>query len=278
MLAGDCSRPAETSNSGFCSRWNHLKENRLHSDICNVRLCLLSGVKIQIKLTKAKKSFYLLSTKADSKATFKFQEVLLYAKRIRPALSILASHTEALLKGYSARYNFTRFELKTFTFAKGSQSLSIDNAVLGVLPKRLLFPMVRNTDFLGTKDSNPFKFRHYDFEHFTLYVSGKQIPSEGLSLDMGHEKTSVMGYRTLFGGSGIYHSNTGLQITPVLYINGYFMLVFDQTGNASDSVHGNVHLEMKFAKALPDPLVCLLYLEYDGSILIDALRTVTTDF
>ena len=45
---------------------------------------------------------------------------------------------------------------------------------------------------------------------------------------MGHEKTSVMGYRTLFEGSGIYHSNSGLHIIH-MYINGYFMLLFDLT-------------------------------------------------
>jgi hypothetical protein len=76
-----------------------------------------------------------------------------------------------------------------------------------------------------------------------------------------------MGNRTLFEGSGIHHSNTGLQITPAVYINGYFMLVYDLTpdlaaseGHASDSVHGHVRLVLKFGKALPDPLVCLLYL------------------
>ena len=101
--------------------------------------------------------------------------------------------------------------------------------MLGVLPKRLLFTMVKNTDFLGTADSNPFKFRHHDLEHFAMYVGGKQIPSEGLSLDMSNEKTSVKGYRTLFEGSGIHQSNSGLQITPAMYTNGFFMLVFDLT-------------------------------------------------
>jgi hypothetical protein len=63
------------------------------------------------------------------------------------------------------------------------------------------------------------------------------------------------------------------------------MLVYDLTPDlaasewhTSDSFHGNVRLDMKFAKPLPDPLVCLLYLEYDVSILIDALRNVTTDY
>jgi len=145
--------------------------------------------------------------------------------------------------------------------------------------------MLKNTEFLGTADSNPFKFRHYDFEHFAMYVGGKQIPSEGLSLDMSNEKTSVTGYRTLFECSGIQHLNSGLQLTPTMYINEFFMLVFDLTpdlatseGHASDSAHGHIRLDLKFRKALHEPLVCLLYLEYDGSIIIDALRTVTADF
>ena len=55
MLGGDCSKPAETTNGGFCTRWSHLKDGqavemygRLHSDICNVPLFLPNGVKIQI--------------------------------------------------------------------------------------------------------------------------------------------------------------------------------------------------------------------------------------
>jgi len=102
---------------------------------------------------------------------------------------------------------------------------------------------------------------------------------------MSHEKTSVMGYRTLFEGSGIHHSNSGLQITPAMYTKGFFMLVFDLTpdiaaseGHTSDSTHGHIRLDLKFKKAQPEPLVCLLYLEYEGSIIIDALRTATTDF
>jgi len=160
----------------------------------------------------------------------------------------------------------------------------MDNAVLVCLPKRLIVTMVKNTDFLGNMPTNPFYFHHYDLNHFALYVNGKQIPPEGLSLDMSREKTAIMGYRNLFEGSGIHYSNTGLQKTPVKYINGYFILVFDLTpdiaaseGHTSDPAHGNIRLELKFAKALPDPLVRLLYLEFDDSVLIDAMRLVSTD-
>jgi len=45
--------------------------------------------------------------------------------------------------------------------------------------------------------THPYKFRHCDFSELTLYVSGKRVTSEGLTLVMEHEKTSVMGYRTV---------------------------------------------------------------------------------
>ena len=100
---------------------------RIHSDICNVPLYLLSGVKIQIKFTKSKQAFFLISNKADSEVKLLFKEARLYVKRIRPNAKILTSHNEALLKGYPARYNFTRVELKTFTCASDQRSLSMDN-------------------------------------------------------------------------------------------------------------------------------------------------------
>jgi len=59
-----------------------------------------------------------------------------------------------------------------------------------MLPKRVIFTMVRNTDFLGSRYSIPYNFRHYDLSNFTIYLNGRQIPSESLSLDMTYEKTS----------------------------------------------------------------------------------------
>ena len=83
--------------------------------------------------------------------------------------------------------------------------------------------MVKNADFVGTFDTNPYKFHHYDIKEF---VNGKQYPNEGLSLGMDHVKTTVMGYRALLEGSGIHHSNAGHQITHGMFVNGYFMLLF----------------------------------------------------
>jgi hypothetical protein len=116
-------------------------------------------------------------------------------------------------------------------FSSESKSLSIDNAVLGPISTRLLFTMIQNTDFLGSLDTNRYRFKPYDHSNFALYVNGKLIPSEGLSVDTGHEKTSSMAYRTLFDRTGIHHSNSGLQMC----IAGYFMLLFDLTPDRAAS-------------------------------------------
>jgi hypothetical protein len=229
---------------------------------------------MQIKLTKAKPSFYLMNKDAETKTVFKFLDAQLLVNRVRRSPSLLLAHNIALEKGALARYNMTRVELKSFTFSSGAQSLSIDNAVLGTIPKRLLFTMVKNTEFLGSVTTNPYHFRHYDLSSFELNVNG-----------MDHEKTSVMGYRTLFEGSGIHHSNSGLQITHDMYISGYFMLLFDLTpdraaseGHTSHPDNGNIRVELKFSKPLLEPITCIFYLEYDNSVSVDASRTVTTDF
>jgi len=62
-----------------------------------------------------------------------------------------------------------------------------------------------------------------------MYVKGKRIPSESRSLYMSREKTSVKGSATLFEGTGIHHSNSGLQITHNMSINGIFVIVYDLT-------------------------------------------------
>ena len=97
----------------------------------------------------------------------------------------------------------------------------MDNAVMGPISKSLLFSMVKNR-FPGLFGHKPKKFRHYHLNSFVMFVNGKKVPNEGLSLGMDHEKSSVMGHRTLFVGSGIHHSNAGLQLTHDMYKAGFY--------------------------------------------------------
>jgi hypothetical protein len=107
-----------------------------------------------VQLTKTEASFYLMRTDSTHSTVFKFLDAKRHVKRIRPSPSILLAQ-KTQNRGALSRYNVTRVELKNFTFSSGAQSLSIDNAVLGRIPKRLLFTMLKNTNFLGSMNSNP---------------------------------------------------------------------------------------------------------------------------
>jgi len=115
----------------------------------------------------------MMSKEADSKTTFKFLDSQLFVRRVKPDPITLLAQTATLNTGALARYNMTRVELKTFTFSAGSKSLTFGNAVLGPVPKRLLFTMGKNADFIGTMDMNPYKFQHYDISDFSLFENGE---------------------------------------------------------------------------------------------------------
>ena len=94
-----------------------------------------------------------------------------------------------------------------------------------------------------------------------------------------------MVYRALFEGSDIHHSNKGLLITHVIYINDFIMLHFDLTPDhgASEAAtslpeNGNIRIELQFSRPLPEVIICLLYHEHDTTVLINLSRIFMTDF
>ena len=72
--------------------------------------------------------------------------------------------------------------------------------------------------------------------------------------------------------------------TPFIY-KSFFILLFVLTrdrgaseGHTSHPENGNIRIELKFNKTLPEAMTCLLYVEFDISLLVDFSRNVTTEF
>jgi hypothetical protein len=114
-------------NAAFKFRWVKIKQSkevqlygRIHRDICNVAQYLIPGVSLQIRFTKAPQNFFLMTRDSASKTVFKFLDAKLLVNRIRPRPAQLIAHKTVLSQGHVARYNITRVELKTFTFASGT--------------------------------------------------------------------------------------------------------------------------------------------------------------
>ena len=70
-----------------------------------------------------------------------------------------------------------------------------------------------------------------------------------------------------------------------MYINGYLMLLFNLTPDMGASEahtslpqNGNIRIEVQFIKPLPEAITCLLYLEYDSTVIVNFSHKFTTDF
>ena len=87
-------------------------------------------------------------------------------KRVKPLPYIHLAHAKVLEK-VIVRYDTTRVALMTFSFAAGSKSISIANAVLGTLPK-YFFVMLKNSDFTGSVNTNPYTFHHFNLNNFFI--------------------------------------------------------------------------------------------------------------
>jgi len=136
-------------------------------DFLNFPQLLLACVKVNFKFTKSKKGFYLLATKNDTKVVFKFIDANLYSKGMKTFPAIIPAYMSAVSKVH-LRYDLTVVVLTTFIFSAQSLSLSINSAVLGAIPKRLLLTIFKEHVYLFTSHTNTYYSLYFNFNHFVM--------------------------------------------------------------------------------------------------------------
>lgn len=257
----------------------------LHCDIFNQERFLLNGVEMRLRLGRARDSFCLVGDINDGQCDLKIVEASLLVRRTKISPGVLLSHARTLAKS-TAKYPLTRVEVKAVSMHSGVHGETIDNIVLGQLPKRIIIGFVDNKAFNGDFQMNPFNFQNYKINYLSLYVDGAQIPSKPLQPDFTKNYLYVDAFQTLFSGTGIHFLNDGNSIDRNNYRDGYCLFAFDLTPDLSANSnshwnlikHGSVRIEVRFEEALASTVNCIVYAEYDNVLEIDASRQVMVDF
>ena len=83
---------------------------------------------------------------------------------------------EKALSKTIAKYPIIRVEVKPITMHSGIQE-TLDNVILGQLPKRIIVGFVENKDFNGDENLNPFNFKNVNINYLCLYIDGVQVPT-----------------------------------------------------------------------------------------------------
>lgn len=257
----------------------------LHCDVFNQDRFLLNGVEVRLRLVRSKDSFCLMN---NSVIDYKLHisEATLLVRRVKVSPAILIAHAKAL-STTTAKYPITRVEIKTFTMHSGIVADSLENVILGQLPKRVIIGFVDNKAFNGDKRLNPFNFQNYGINFLSLYIDGTQVPSKPLQPKF--EATNpqyVEAYHTLFSGTGMHFMNEGNDINRAEYPDGYCLFAFDLTPDLSAHYadhwnlikNGSIRVEVRFDKPLTKTINCVLYAEFDNVLEIDASRQIVVDF
>ncbi|XP_071579482.1 uncharacterized protein F54H12.2-like [Temnothorax nylanderi] len=259
---------SETPNPALVRRARYIHKGHaldlighLHCDVFNQDEFLINGVEVRMRLVRSKDSFCLMENTSTSKIRILDASLLVRRAKISPG--VLLAHARMLSKT-TAKYPLTRVEVKTFTIHAGLVGESIDNVILGQLPKRIIVGFVDNRAFNGDRKLNP-----------------PLQPS--FSKD---EPLYVEAYHTLFSGTGIHFLNEGNSISREDYAEGFTLFAFDLTPDLSANCaghwnlvkHGSLRLEVRFEKALTATVNCIVYAEFDNVLEIDSSRQIIVDF
>ena len=73
-----------------------------------------------------------------------------------------------------AHYLVTHTEIEKFTASSEALQVSINKAILGPMPERILIALVENIVFVDSVSINALHFHHFDTTNLVLYVNAVQ--------------------------------------------------------------------------------------------------------
>jgi hypothetical protein len=255
---------------------------KLLLDMCMQPKVLLGGSTVRLIFTPTSDEKFFMVTDAavtaQVKPHFTFKQFIVLAKRMRVNPLVRHAHLTALTHT-PARYDHTRTEIKTFNIASAVGSISIDNIVSGVLPKRVFVALVQHTAFTGNFTQNALKFLYQNLTTIQMNAGGQMIPALPLTFV---EKR--LPYTELFPSTPYnQYDGNGPTMTRDEFPKGNVLYVFNIApeqceGFVTKPRIGSLALKATFSKETSFTMTAIVFCEYDGLIEIFGDGTVTKNF
>ncbi len=254
-------------------------KGKLHLDLSFQGRFLLGGMNIKLRLLLNDPKFVFMVNDVNLSPKFHIKQARLEVSRAKVTQETLIGHHKALSIA-PAKYPHIRSEVKAITINKATHSTLIDNAISGLLPRRVVVGFVANDSFLGNISKNPFYFHHYKINYFAWKRDGEQFPSLAYQPDFESNKF-IIEIDDLFSAfNQIEHGTNITEINRLNYKNGLtlFATNFSQDNSDGTAGHfnpisrGSMSLEIHFKEALSETINCLIFSEYDSILEVPADR------
>ena len=255
---------------------------KIHSDLMFTDRYLPGDCTLRFRLVRNKDAFTLMSNVNGAAHKLQIQSCKLFVRKAKISPSVLVAHASAQ-EVSNMKFPIRRVVCKTFTITNGLMNFTQENLFSGQLPSRIIIGMVDNQAFNGAFDRNPFNFKHYDVSSLKLYADGYHGFLAPLEMDFTNNR-SLLGYMSLFCGTGKMFRDEGLDIQRSEYGSGFTLYAFDLSPDLAENDHyslnrqGNVRLDIKYRVALPQTINVICYGEFDSVIELDRNRNVLFDY
>ena len=275
-------------NSGFIKRRKALLDGngviemigKLNCDLFNTNRYLISNVPFNVKLTQNDSKFCLMH-KTGENYQIDILSAILIPRIARISPSVKMAHLAALEK-YPIKYPIKRVVVKSNLIPSGVTASTINFTTLSSTPSRIIFGLVNQAGSTGHSEMNPFNFANFGLSSISLDVGGQARPfAKELDIDYGNNNF-IRNYYSL--SEQLKKPYPGHGITLEEYKGGKALYIWDLTpdllgGECFNLIHReNVAINVKFSKALANPLSAITLLEFDNIIETDKDLQFTADY
>lgn len=257
-------------------------EGPIYHDLFQVDRLILNQVAINVRLTRARPEFYLMTNAASPDFKVLIEDIVLKACKVQINPAVIYGHAE-ILKSVNAKYPFTKTEVKQIAIAAGTVNFDQDQLFQNIRPNRVVGGFVNALGAAGDYTKNPFNFQHFNVNQIGLFVDNVPVSGNVMRLNFNATsgRTIIQAFNNMFEVTDKWLHDSGIQISRNEFAGGYAMYCFEIEPNFGDDetyLHllkqGNVRLEVQFSSALTDAISCIVYAEYPGYFEINAARDV----
>ena len=185
-------------------------------------------------------------------------------------------------------YDVKRSEIQTYVIQGGLQKLQTAPLTTGPLPYRVIIFLMEQARYVGTYDSPPYTFSHFDINKISLLNNGHNIEREHeIEFEKGKDfnSNSVKLYYKLHQYLGQnFNNNCGIPYKQ--FVETLCCFPFDLTPglNAYDEEAaslvqtGELSVKLNFDKPLKDNIVLMMYSEYFSTFELNSDRHIYLNY
>ena len=210
-------------------------EGPLYRDLFQVDRLILNQVAINVRLTRARPEFCLMTNATSPDFKVIIEDIVLKACKVQINPAVIYGHAE-ILTSVNVRYPFTKTEVKQIAIAAGTVNFYQDQLFQNIRPNRVVVGLINALGAAEDYTKNPFNFQHFNVNQIGLFVDNVPVSGNVIRLHFNATsgRTIIPAFNNMFEVTDKWLQDSGIQISRGEFAAEYAMYCFEIEPNFGD--------------------------------------------